>query len=178
MILGAAAGIAVPVVYHFSPWLIAVVLLGLLVVVVAQGSYRVWHDTDEERKAAIAAQDLSEGEAQAKLVEVRKTLKRVPWDPSDVETVLIQVTNGSEKRISDLVFAWRHGNSPWDAREQVAYVSPGKPTELSRKLPKGLSGDNDKNLFTADVYFRDDKKTYWCATPLEDGGNLVQRSPD
>ena len=41
LFLGVVAEIAVPVVYHLSPLLIAVVLLGLLVVVVAQGNYRV-----------------------------------------------------------------------------------------------------------------------------------------
>jgi hypothetical protein len=47
LILGLAAGIAVPQVYHHvSIWFTFVVLLALLVAVLALGSYRVWREAD------------------------------------------------------------------------------------------------------------------------------------
>jgi hypothetical protein len=50
--LSVIAGIVVPVLFHLSHWLIAVILVGLLTVVVAEGSYEVWHETDQQRLAA------------------------------------------------------------------------------------------------------------------------------
>jgi hypothetical protein len=55
--LGAIAGITVPLVFHLSHWLIAVILLILLVVVTAEGGYQVWHESDRDRKAAEAERD-------------------------------------------------------------------------------------------------------------------------
>jgi hypothetical protein len=62
LLAGAAAGIVVPVVSHISPWLTAVVLLGLLVVVIAEGGYRVWHATDQSRAAAITERNAARAE--------------------------------------------------------------------------------------------------------------------
>ena len=47
---------------------------------------------------------------------------------------------------------------------------------VGRELPSGLSA-GQKKLFSADVYFQDDKNLFWRATPREDGGGLVRRSP-
>jgi hypothetical protein len=52
LILGVAAGIAVPLVFSLSLWLTAVVLMGLFIVVVLEGTYRVWHAAEQERDAA------------------------------------------------------------------------------------------------------------------------------
>ena len=57
LLLGAAAGIVVPLAYHLPHWVTAVVLLALLVIVVAEGSYQVWHATDQARTAAATEQD-------------------------------------------------------------------------------------------------------------------------
>jgi hypothetical protein len=51
------AGIAVPLVLNLSYWLIAVILVSLLVLVTAEGSYQVWHESDQVRKAAQAQRD-------------------------------------------------------------------------------------------------------------------------
>jgi hypothetical protein len=56
LVLG-AAGIVVPLVFHLSPWLIAVVLLSLLALVLAEGGYRVWHAMDQDRRAMMAERD-------------------------------------------------------------------------------------------------------------------------
>jgi hypothetical protein len=55
LVLGVAAGIAVPLVFDLSPWLTAVVLMGLFIVVMLEGSYRVWRETDQQRLAALTA---------------------------------------------------------------------------------------------------------------------------
>lgn len=55
------AGIAVTFVFHL-PWpLIAVILLGIMLVVVAEGAYRVWHKTNQDALSAQAARDAAPG---------------------------------------------------------------------------------------------------------------------
>jgi hypothetical protein len=56
------AGIVVPLVLHKPHWVIAVILLALLVLVVAEGSYQVWHRADEDRAAAEAERDSAKAE--------------------------------------------------------------------------------------------------------------------
>jgi hypothetical protein len=53
LVLGVAAGIAVPQTVHLSLWVTALVLLGLLTLVLAEGAYRVWHESDQGRQAAL-----------------------------------------------------------------------------------------------------------------------------
>lgn len=55
--VGAIAGFAVTVQFHLSHWLIAVIVLGLLVCVTAEGGYRVWHKSEKERRDAEAERD-------------------------------------------------------------------------------------------------------------------------
>jgi hypothetical protein len=57
LILGVAAGITVPLVFDVSPWLTAVVLMGLFIVIILEGSYRVWRLTDQDRRAAAEQRD-------------------------------------------------------------------------------------------------------------------------
>ena len=175
LVLGIAAGIAVPQVSHISHWLTAVVLLCLLVVVLALGSYRVWSETDEASKAAAAG-----GAAQARLVGVWKTAGPLSgwWTP---QVVYIHVKNGSDKRITNLVCSWRLGTDPdqWGDPDLASYVlQPGETTVVSRKLPKDRPSGPIKKTYTADVYFQDDNGVYWCTTPREDSASLVKRSPD
>ena len=50
LILGVAAGIAVPLVFKLTSWLTAVVLMGFFIVVLLEGTYRVWHATERQRE--------------------------------------------------------------------------------------------------------------------------------
>jgi hypothetical protein len=183
LILG-IAGIIVPLVFHLSPLVIAVVLISLLALIVAEGSYRMWHDTDEERKTAVAERNAARGHgvdrrrAQAKLVQVLKTTGRKPgayFENNVPEGVSISVKNGSEQPIRDLIFCWRKGIDPWDDPDRRGYLLPGKTESLFREFPGSLSSGDDKKLFGAVVYFRDVDQVCWCATP---DGDLMEGSPD
>jgi hypothetical protein len=55
--IGVIAGFTVDAAVHQSHWLIAVIVLSILVFVTAEGGYRVWHKSDEERKKAQAERD-------------------------------------------------------------------------------------------------------------------------
>lgn len=61
LVLG-VLGIVVPLVFRLSPWLIAVVLLGLLALVFAEGGYRVWRETDQGRTAMLTERDAIQDE--------------------------------------------------------------------------------------------------------------------
>ena len=52
LVLGVAAGIAVPLVFSLSIWLTAVVLMSLFIVIILEGTYRVWRAVEQERDAA------------------------------------------------------------------------------------------------------------------------------
>jgi hypothetical protein len=62
LVLGAAAGITVPLVFHVSHWLTAVVLLAILVGLVSEGTYRTWSEVDAERQAAVGQADSDRAE--------------------------------------------------------------------------------------------------------------------
>lgn len=74
LVLGVAAGVTVPLVFHVSHWLTAVIVAAAVVIVVLEGSYRVWAVTDAARKAAIeSARAKSDGPASARLeIEERR----------------------------------------------------------------------------------------------------------
>jgi hypothetical protein len=60
LVLGTAVGVAVPQLYHVSHWLTAVVLLSLLVLVLAEGAYRIWRQTanrEQELNTAISQRE-------------------------------------------------------------------------------------------------------------------------
>ena len=57
LVIGTAAGITVPLAFHVTHWLTAVVLLAILVVLVSEGTYRAWSEVDAEREAAVAQAD-------------------------------------------------------------------------------------------------------------------------
>jgi hypothetical protein len=56
LVLGAAVGIAVPLVFSLSPWVTAVVLMGLLIAVLLEGTYSVWNATDQKRAALVGSE--------------------------------------------------------------------------------------------------------------------------
>jgi hypothetical protein len=61
LVLGIAAGVAVPLVFHLSHWITAVILMGVLVVIVLEGSYQVWNETEQQRKAAEGRAEAAQG---------------------------------------------------------------------------------------------------------------------
>lgn len=55
LVLGVAAGITVPLVFHVSHWVTAVIIMGTVLAVVAEGSYLEWKGADELRRKTEAA---------------------------------------------------------------------------------------------------------------------------
>jgi hypothetical protein len=76
LILGVAAGIAVPLVFHVSPWFTAVILLALLVIVVLEGSYGVWKATDSDRESAVTDRDAARTDTERRFAALRYALRR------------------------------------------------------------------------------------------------------
>src|SRR5690242_9216686 len=75
LVLGTAVGVAVPQVYHVSHWLTAVVLLGLLVLVLAEGAYRIWRqaaDKEQELNTAISQREQDLQDLQDTVSEERR----------------------------------------------------------------------------------------------------------
>lgn len=73
--LGVAAGITVPLVFHVSHWLTAVIVMAAVVIIVLEGSYRVWAVTDTARKVALEsarAKSAESARALLKIEEVRR----------------------------------------------------------------------------------------------------------
>ena len=58
LILG-IAGIVVSLVFRLSPLVIAVVLVSLLVLVIAEGNYRVWRETVTEKQDVVTKRDVA-----------------------------------------------------------------------------------------------------------------------
>ena len=52
LLLGVAAGIAVPLVFHVSHWVTAVIIMAAALVAVLEGSYLEWKDADKGRREA------------------------------------------------------------------------------------------------------------------------------
>jgi hypothetical protein len=91
------------------------------------------------------------------------------------EGVSISVKNGSKRLVYDLVISWRKGTDLWGNPDRRDYLSPGETKKVFRDFPDNLPSDDDKKLFSADVYFRDADRVCWCATP---DGNLMEIPPD
>ena len=186
LILG-IAGIAVPLVFHLSPLVIAVALVSLLVAVIAEGSYRVWRDTDKEKETSVTELNTANSKladtrkAQAKCVQVIRQAGRPPTSMGDSftgkkypERVRICVANQSDRVIRNLVFYWREGATPWGSPDRADYLEAGDDTARSRDFPDDLPSARDKNLFSADVYFKDANQVWWRATP---DGELTETTP-
>jgi hypothetical protein len=80
LILGAAAGLTVRLVFHESLWLTAIVLLALLVLVMFEGTYRVWHVTDQDRVTAASERDAAKQEIQSRFSRLRYAFYLVDID--------------------------------------------------------------------------------------------------
>jgi len=106
LVLGVAAGIAVPLVFSLSPWLTAVVLMGLFVMVLLEGTYRTWHATCRQRTAALAERDAAEDEIERRFSAMRYALQIIDFTPnlitgSDAMDVQIglKIKNNSDEYI-------------------------------------------------------------------------------
>ncbi len=104
LVLGVAAGITVPLVLSLSGWLTAVVLMGLLIVVSLEGTYRVWHATDQRRDAALAERDAATREIERRFDAMRYAFQisdLVPnliTGPSSVDVQIgLKITNNSDE---------------------------------------------------------------------------------
>jgi hypothetical protein len=53
LVLGVAAGVTVPLVFHLSHWVTAVILMGAALVVVAEGSDLEWKEADTKRRESV-----------------------------------------------------------------------------------------------------------------------------
>jgi hypothetical protein len=65
LVLGVTAGITVPLVFHLSHWVTAVIAMGTILIVVAEGSYLEWKDADESRRQTKAALESIHAEVEA-----------------------------------------------------------------------------------------------------------------
>ncbi len=65
LVLGVAAGITVPLVFHVSHWVTAVIIMGTVLAVVAEGSYLEWKGADELRRKTEAALEGVQAELEA-----------------------------------------------------------------------------------------------------------------
>jgi hypothetical protein len=94
LVLGVGAGIAVPLVFSLSPWLTAVVLLGLFLVVMAEGTYHVWHEINQQRLAALNERDATKTEIEDRFAALRYSLEITNLDPrliNDPTSMQVQI---------------------------------------------------------------------------------------
>jgi hypothetical protein len=70
-LLGVAAGLTVPLVFHVSHWLTPIIIAGTVLVAMQEGSYREWSDANDRAKEA----DRSRADAEAAL-KVEQTKPR------------------------------------------------------------------------------------------------------
>src|SRR5690349_17559281 len=75
LILGVGAGIAVPLVFSLSPWLTAVVLLGLFLLTMAEGAYHVWQEVNRQRLAALSERDAAISQIEDRFAALRYALE-------------------------------------------------------------------------------------------------------
>jgi hypothetical protein len=95
LVLGVAAGITVPLVFHVSHWVTAVIILTAVLIVVAEGSYLEWKDADGLRRRAESALD----DAQNAAIPAPQTVNPAEWKALCYES-------GTEYRA--LTFALEH----------------------------------------------------------------------
>lgn len=94
LVLGVGAGIAVPLVFSLSSWLTAVVLLGLFIVVMAEGTYHVWHEIDQQRVSALKECDVTKAEIEERFAALRYSLQITNLDPKfiiDSDSMQVQI---------------------------------------------------------------------------------------
>ena len=145
LILGVTAGITVPLVFHVSHWLTAVIVMGVLVVVVLEGSFRVWAATDRERKAA-------QEQAQAKPI----ALVNSPtfWDVQGGTLTGNEITNTynapENQQPGGKLVAMDPGSGITDSEVSVHYGPPRPLPDPVPSTPEERAGLRDQLLGLAD----------------------------
>jgi hypothetical protein len=133
LVLGVAAGVTVPLVFHVSHWLTAVIVMAAVVIVVLEGSYRVWAVTDAERKTA-----LESARAKSAVSAHGPTF----WDVKGGEVMGNAITNtynaakGGERWDGKLI-AVESGASISESEVNVEFGN-GRPPELPERKHSGL----------------------------------------
>lgn len=108
LVLGVVAGITVPLVFHVSHWVTAVIIVSAALVVVAEGSYLEWKAADELRRKA----ELALGGAQAELESARSAAATLALsvpaavNPAEWETTCDEAGDFPDSKA--LVFALKH----------------------------------------------------------------------
>lgn len=139
------AGITVTFVLHL-PWPLSVVIfIGLLLLVVLEGAYRIWHATDQERLSAEAARDAAQQELEAQQRAVGTDLQ--PLEPHYLQREPYRLLNAN-------MIHHRIGirNSPGNpeavgVRVQWIEMSPrprtdlGYPPVIPQAVPMQAGGD-------------------------------------
>jgi len=104
LVLGVTAGIAVPLVFSLPHWVTAVVLMGLFIAVLLEGTYGVWHATDQKADAALAERDAARSDIKRRFDAMRYALQisgLVPnliMNPHTMDVQIgLQINNTSEE---------------------------------------------------------------------------------
>jgi hypothetical protein len=144
--LGVAAGIALPLVFHVSHWLTAVIVMAVLWVAVLEGSYRVWAATDRERKAALA---------QASAKRMASVNSPTFWDVQGATLAGNEITNtynapGGQHPSGKLV-AMGPGTRIIASEVSVEYGPPPPLPDPLPSTPEERTGLRDQLLELADT---------------------------
>jgi hypothetical protein len=174
LMLGVAAGITVPLVFRVSNWLTAVILMGVIVVVVLEGSYHVWAATEANRKAAEAdankiandvlglqADELKDEAAKRRRVQADKVY--VVLDETWLGLNMIkkyrtfEVTNKSTGPVYDLRLTWQKGTELLDNPDKVTLLDADGSKRFIRDFGEVVS----PKILRAAVDFRDAAGVIW-----------------
>jgi hypothetical protein len=155
LVLGVAAGIAVPLVYRISHWLTAIVLMGIFIVVVLEGTYSVWRATEEERATLAGSEAGRSGKADLRFElrgngELFLFIRNLGPAEASAITVSGALDNGFFERISGFA------SSIQPDTEQGLLINPSgyainyghSQWELEVSWEDG-AGHHDKESFTA-----------------------------
>jgi hypothetical protein len=133
LVLGVAAGITVPLVFHVSHWLTAVIVMAAVVIVVLEGSYRVWAVTDADRKTALESARAKSDESTKALLKDEQNRRHEEMRPI-LEARLTPWTGrnfGKSHRLEVRI------KSPWPLAAILAKFPPDPRTRVSRTMDRG-----------------------------------------
>jgi len=122
LIAGAAAGIVVPVVSHISSWLTAVVLLGVLVAVVAEGAYRVWHETNQNRATAVIERDAARAEIERQQSEEQRAASARQVEVLELQAQELRASREQREREAESAREQREREAAEKQRTQATQV--------------------------------------------------------
>jgi hypothetical protein len=138
-LLLALAGITVTFVLHLAwPWTL-VILVGLLLLVVLEGAYRVWHETDQER------QEHQRVLAEKKPVAIEASVK--PLEPRYLQREPYRLPNANMVHHRIGIFNPAGNPEATGVRLQWIEMSPrprkdfGRPPVIPQAVPMKVGGD-------------------------------------